>query len=305
VLYLRHTPAPPLAAHIEELWCFADAPPHATERVLPTGTLELVINLDEDELRIHHPSGVRRYPGAIVSGAYRAPFVIDTREHASVIGVHFRPGGAAPFLGAPPGALIDAHVELAALWSRRAAELRERLCEAPTPQARFALLERALRESFAGARAGHAAVPDAIASLAGGDRVAAVAARLSLSPRRLTDVFTAEVGLAPKVFARIARFRRALALAQRARAGTVDWAQLAAAAGYADQSHLIRDFRAFSGDAPTALLARTRDRVKEHHVALAEPPPARTSDLSKTDPRAVVTMSPCAPSSCSSHSEAV
>jgi AraC-like DNA-binding protein len=286
VLYLRHTPAPPLAAHIEELWCLADAPPHAAERVLPAGTLELVINLDEDEFRIHHPSGVRRYPGAMVSGAYRAPFVIDTREHASVIGVHFRPGGAAPFVGAPPGTLTDAHVELAALWSRRAGELRERLCEAPTAQARFALLEAALFESLAGARAGHAAIPHAMAALADGARVAAVAARLGLSTRRLGDVFTAEVGLAPKAFARIARFRRALDAAQR-RAGAVDWAQLAAATGYTDQSHLIRDFRAFSGEAPTALLAHTGGRVKEHHVALAEPP---TSDSSKTGPRAASTL---------------
>jgi AraC-like DNA-binding protein len=57
------------------------------------------------------------------------------------------------------------------------------------------------------------------------------------------------------------------------------WSQLAAASGYCDQSHLIRDFVAIAGESPTALLARSRDRVKDGHVALAAP---ATSDSSKT-----------------------
>jgi AraC-like DNA-binding protein len=268
MLYLRHPPAPALAAHVAELWSLADAPPHGAERILPTGTLELVINLADDELRIYDGTAIRRYPGALVSGAYHAHFGIDTREHASVIGVHFRPGGARPFLGVPPGELADRHVDLATLWGPRAAELRERLCAAPTGAARFALLERALVERLASARGGHPAVPRAIAALAGGEaRVADVAADLGIGPRRLTDVFTAEAGIAPKAFARIARFQRTLTRAQRA--AVRDWSQLAAASGYCDQSHLIRDFVAIAGEAPTALLARSRDRVKDGHVALA------------------------------------
>jgi AraC-like DNA-binding protein len=286
MLYLRHRPGPPLAAHVADLWSLADAPPHAAERILPTGTLELVINLAEDQIRIYSGPTVRCYPGAIVSGAYRSHFGIDTREHASIIGVHFRPGGAWPFLGVPPGALADSHVDLAALWGRRATALRERLCAARTPEARFALVERALREQLERARRGHPAVPPAIAALGRGDtRVAEVAAALGISPRRLTEVFTSVTGIAPKAFARIARFHRTLARAQREAAP--DWAQLAAACGYCDQSHLIRDFVALSGDSPTALMHRASERVKDHHVALDE---ALPSDSSKTVSRAVATV---------------
>jgi AraC-like DNA-binding protein len=279
MLYLRHPPGPPLAAHVAELWSFADAPPHGAERILPEGTLELVINLDDDELRIYGDAGVRRHSGALVSGAYHAHFGIDTREHASVIGVHFRPGGAWPFLGVPPGELADVHVDLADLWGPRAAsELRDRLCAASTAARRFGLLERALAGRLARARRGHPAVPPAIAALSGGDvRVADVAADLGISSRRLTDVFTAEAGIAPKAFARIARFRRTLACAQRTPGR--DWARLAAACGYCDQSHLIRDFVAIAGDSPTVLLARTSARVKDGHVALLD---TAASDSSKT-----------------------
>jgi hypothetical protein len=103
---LSYRPVPPLKGLVENLWSLSDAPAHTRERIMPSGTIELVINLDEDEFRIYGAAGSKppkRFPGAMVSGAYSGPFVIDTREHASIMGVHFAPGGALPFLGAPLG----------------------------------------------------------------------------------------------------------------------------------------------------------------------------------------------------------
>ncbi len=116
--YRTHRPGPPLADFVEYLWALRDAPAHSTERILPSGTLEMVVNLHEDALRIYDPAtrGWRRYSGAVVSGAYRRFFVIGARDHASIVGVHFRPGRAWAFLGASPGELADRHVDLAVLW---------------------------------------------------------------------------------------------------------------------------------------------------------------------------------------------
>src|SRR6187549_2802297 len=94
-----HTPGAPLSAFVANLWSLSDAPSHARERIVPSGTLELVINLDQDEFRIYdslETSQFRRFSGAIVSGAYDSFFVIDTAQHASIIGVHFKPSGALP-----------------------------------------------------------------------------------------------------------------------------------------------------------------------------------------------------------------
>src|SRR5262245_54131344 len=121
--YLERRPGPALSPWVDKLWYLSDAPQHARERILPSGTHELVINLAEDEFRIYDSvksERCRRFSGAIVSGAYARCFVIDTREHASVLGVHFRPGGARPFFGLPARALADTHVDLEALWGREA-----------------------------------------------------------------------------------------------------------------------------------------------------------------------------------------
>src|SRR5690242_10934022 len=101
-----------LAPHVEYLWSLRDLPGHTSERVLPTGTLELVINLAHDAFRIRSDAGVVRLSGALVSGAYQRYFAIDTHDHADVIGVHFKAGGAWPFLGIAAGELADRHCNL-------------------------------------------------------------------------------------------------------------------------------------------------------------------------------------------------
>jgi AraC-like DNA-binding protein len=269
--YLSRSPAPVLAGSVEYIWQLSDAPAHAREKILPSGTLELVINLHENEFRIYDVDTARpprRFSGAIASGAYQHPFVIDTREHAGIVGVHFRPGGALPFLGALPSELSDLHVDLDALWGHAATELRERLCEAGTPEQRLLIVEQTLTARLRCPRARHRAVPFAVAALSETHAsVSQLASVIGLSHRRLIEVFSAEVGMTPKRFARVRRFQRAVALAQRS--PSPDWAGLAHDCGYSDQSHLIREFVAFSGLAPEDLRRHRDDPVKENHLALA------------------------------------
>ena len=69
--------------------------------------------------------------------------------------------------------------------------------------------------------------------------------------------------MTPKVFGRVQRFQRALS---HVRAETPHWPALALQAGYCDQSHLIRDFVAFSGSSPTELLNDLSPQLKENHL---------------------------------------
>ena len=268
--YLTHRPGPPLGEFVANMWALRDVPVHQTERIIPSGTLELVVNLHEDAIRIYDPriEEWQRYAGAVVSGAYRRYFVIDTHDHTSIVGVHFRPGGALPFLGVPPGELADRHVDLETLWGRSALELRERLCAVATAADRFTVLEQSLMLRLAGFRYGHPAVPIALSELGRpGVTVGEVAAHVDLSRRRLIEVFTAEVGMTPKRLSRVLRFQRVRALAGRG--STADWAQLARACGYFDQSHLVHDVSEFTGTSPSQLAAAS-EQVKELHLAVAK-----------------------------------
>jgi AraC-like DNA-binding protein len=270
-MYLRtYSPGPPLNAFVERFWLCSDAPAHPRERILPSGTVELVINLSDDEIRIYDPAQpdrARRYPGAAVSGPYRGCFLIDPLQHASIIGVHFRPGRAVPVLGVPARELADAHVDLEALWGSAVAELRERLCMATTPAQRFAVLENALLRRLRSSRPGHGAIPlalDAFEHAGAAVKVRDLARQVGLSQRRFIQLFTAEVGLTPKLYGRVRRFQRAREMVRKA--AEPDWAAVAIACGFFDQSHLIRDFGEFSGLSPGAYLSQQSDHVLLNHV---------------------------------------
>ena len=255
MIYRQHTPRPPLSDFIELLWLFEEAASsHASERVLPTGTVELVINLRENTAGSFD---------AVVAGPHSRFFVLDTSRPSSIIGVHFKPSGAFPFFALPVDELRNRHIPLEALWGRRAAELRERLLAAEGAEARLLLLEHMLQSLFHRPQSRHAAVGHALAAFRRGPRrIADVVDETGMSPRRFIRLFSDEVGLTPKSFCRIRRFQRTVTLLHRAQA--VDWAETALACGYCDQSHMIHDFQDFAGLSPANYLSRRA--VHMNHV---------------------------------------
>jgi len=250
-------PKPPLAKFVDSFWLYeGQDPQHNTERILPTGTLELAINLRQNELRFYdagRTENCSRFSGAIVSGAQGR--ALAPGQETAIIGVHFKPGGAFPFIGVPAGDLTDTHVNLDTLWGPAAGRLRERLCEAPTAVERFELLHEALLSRICSGVENHYAVSAALQMFVNNHArptVREAAKYLGLSQRRFIQVFKTEVGVTPKLYSRIQRFQQARALIQRT--PLPNWATLALDAGYFDQSHLIREFLEFSGFSPTSYL---------------------------------------------------
>lgn len=270
MIYHSYTPSRPLAAFVERFWQCSDTPSHRRERILPSGTIEVVINLWEDEIRIYRPSvsdRCERLSGAVVSGPYNGCFLIDPSQHASIVGIHFKPGGAYPFLSERLNVLADAHVDLEALWGRTANELRERLCAATSANQRFSLLERALVSRLRHSRQHHGAVTIAIETFErtlGRATVREVACRVGLSQRQFIQVFATEVGLTPKLFCRVLRFQHARELIQNL--PSPNWTHVAVDCGYFDQSHLIRDFKAFSGLRPMDHVRQWTNRLLPNHI---------------------------------------
>jgi AraC-like DNA-binding protein len=256
---LSHRPSPRLSHFVDVLWLMeGPAPAHGRERVLPTATTELVIDLREE-------SGL---DAPVLSGAHSESFVIETAPQTAVIGVHFKPGGAFPFMKIPAGELCNASVGLDALWGSRAGELRERVLAAPTPRARLEALEGGLLAQAPRPLERHPAVEYALRAFGRESEcpsVSAVVERTGWSHRRFVELFRDQVGLTPKRFCRVMRFQQALRAVHEGE--EVDWADLAAGCGYYDQAHLIHDFRAFSGLAPTDY-QRMRSEHR-NHVPLA------------------------------------
>jgi AraC-like DNA-binding protein len=253
---LRYRPAPPLSAFIDQFWYACGyAPDRKRQTALPTGSVDLTFNLAGDDLWVWADAADRvgmKFDGAVVHGAQSRYFVLDARRDVHVVGVHFRPGGGAALLGVGAQELTDRHVALSDIWGARAGTLRQQLLEAPTPAAKFAVLEQEFRARLQPQRTlVHPAISFALRGMQTAPtelRIAQLQSSTGYSPRRFTTLFTDTVGLTPKLYSRINRLRSVVE--RVARGGEVAWADLASEYGYYDQSHLNRDFREFSGVTP-------------------------------------------------------
>ena len=233
--------------------------------------MELVINLREDVIRLYdrqQPNRFRSVRGSVLSGPQTEYGVLDTACQSSMMGVHFKPGGAFPFLDFPAAELRDEAVSLDILWGARADELRDRLRSTANPDSRFHILEQDLLTHLTKPLARHPAVVFALKEFqnpAHMRTVADVTEQIGFSSKSFISLFSQEVGLTPKLFCRIHRFQEAL---HRIRSGEqIDWADIALTCGYFDQAHFIHDFQAFSGLNPSTYLRHQGEH--QNHVPLA------------------------------------
>jgi len=165
--------------------------------------------------------------------------------------------------------MANTHVDLDVLWGTSATELRERLCAGKTPEERFNLLEKTLMAHLFRPLERHCAVRLALDTFGRPDSGVAirdVARDAGLSQRRFIQIFAREVGMSPKLFCRVRRFRQALETVRKTAAP--DWGRVAVDCGYYDQSHLIHDFRFFSNLSPTEYVRQWSECAMQNHATL-------------------------------------
>jgi AraC-like DNA-binding protein len=259
MIYQTYQPKSPLSQFVEFLWSReGDHLPQLQSRLLPIGSVELVINLHEDRFPLfdrHSRTECGSTSGTRLCGTHSEVYIIHNTSKLSIVGVHFRPGGSAAFFKLPAGELHNEIISLDELWQGRSAELRERLLEASTWEDRCLILEQFLLTMLLAPRQ-HPAIIFALREFQQSPTptIGKVTDRIGFSARHFNQLFRDQVGLTPKLFCRVWRLRQVLYLLDDR--NQVDWADIAFTCGYFDQAHFIHDFQAFAHCTPTKYLQR-------------------------------------------------
>jgi len=247
-----------LAGLVDRLWCFEGSSPVRREQHFPHGFAELAVHLGAPS---HFVKGATRECCATtaLSGLQTSTTVIALPlEPSRVLGVRLHPAGAYAILGSSLCEATGSLVDLKAVLGRAASELAERCDDAEGVDSR---LRRAAdwvsqRVRCAPGLDGRVAwTASRIEASHGTARIGELRKETGLSAKRFDRSFREQIGVAPKVYARVVRFRRALALLHE---GRTSLAQAACAAGYYDQAHMNLEFRAMGGLTPAAFLAARR-----------------------------------------------
>lgn len=196
--------------------------------------------------------------GATATGPTTAVGRIVSGDFPEMLGILFRPGRIISMLGVPARDLIDQTVALDSLWGTGgallAAELRDLDEGARLDRIEAVLLARLARGRHWAGSVDVQRLAAAVFRRRGRVAVGSMAQAAGVSRQHLSREFRERLGVAPKLYGRLARFHGALAYVGRPL--SVDWARAAAESGYADQSHMIAEFREFSGLTPETLVSR-------------------------------------------------
>ena len=249
MLYTEHRPSPALRPFIECVWTLCgtlDSPPAQPDRILPDGCMELVFHRGTPFER----EGERQAAAFIVGQMIEPAFVTMSRQ-VEVLGIRFQPGGAYAFFDSSMRELANRFVDIQLLAGSSGRELEEKILNAGSLTSAVQIAMRELQRRLRPLRPECWRARELAASQIrehGNVPIHALAASAGISERQLEREFSHFVGLTPKVFSRILRFQRVFTAMQ----GDSAWVDVAFECGYYDQSHLISDFRRFSGSTPAA-----------------------------------------------------
>lgn len=256
--YEEFSPEPALAPFIHCYWFLSDSGTVAGELqpIVPDGRMEIVVNLADRFLRHHREGTVERQSASLLAGQITSPIVVQPSGTVDLIGIRFRPAGAATLLSLPPRELRDQLADATAVLPDLIRDLPDKLHAAATISSRLHTLDQhfaRLRTSWQEPDHGVDAALDRIVGSHGRLRIGTVAAQLGMTRRTLERRFEAGVGMGPKLFARITRFQVAFRQIQQSGPGT--FSRVAHRCGYYDQAHLVRDFHDFAGTSPARFFA--------------------------------------------------
>jgi len=225
------------------------APAFGSWLMPPTPTVTIILNIGEPFAGL---------PEAFVAGMAETATLLQRQTGAAGIDLKLTPLGAFTLCGGLPlHELTGRVVDVRQVLGPAAGELVEALREAAGWRRRFQLVERfLLRRMAAGPPPSPAvaAVWQQLQQTAGSTRIAGLADERGWSRKHLVAMCREQLGLPPKTLAKLLRFN---ALLQQLDPGQAYcWPELALAHGYYDQSHLVRDFRQFTGMTPTDFAAR-------------------------------------------------
>lgn len=252
------SPSGILSRYIREYWVLeADADePEVTERIIPTGYPELMFHYKDPFLVKIPDAEPALQPYSIISGISNSFADVSTRGAAGVIAVSFYPWGACHFFNFPLSELQNQSVHLKDVLGREAVELEEQLNIASGLRERVAIVETFLLSLFH-PRPEHenrmiCSATKLIGQAEGQISLPQLSSSVGTSPRNLERKFSSLLGTSPKQYIRIVRFNAVVqGLWRRNHKYLTDFAYNN---GYFDQSHLIREFRSFSGYTPREFL---------------------------------------------------
>jgi AraC-like DNA-binding protein len=266
--YQEFAPCPSLQPYVDRYWlveagAFDTFP--VEQLIVPNGLDALVLHYTRQRpTLLQQAGGQTTLPNNYILVQPRGSYSICIQDHAGVVGVFFRAGALRYLLAECLSQLAGRIIELETVWGNATRQISEQLQEVVPPQ-QIKVLEAFLlsRLSKLVPKLSHADYAlQLINQRAGAISLGQLTATLRVSRQFIAREFQEKMGISPKLYCRVTRFNAAhrFLLANP----KANWLDITYLFGYYDQSHLIKDFRQFTGLSPQCFTNMTTDLADFH-----------------------------------------
>lgn len=225
-------------------------------RCIPAGNTDIIIGTSNGEEWIQYGEHWQRVPRAFVTGIWTKPAILKVEQRIEWFGIRFKPEVFLRIFNQPFREMENVALDVRSVLGKSTGELADRIAEADTTEQRIALAESFFTQHLKNDQPGQVYYSNALQLIRQyGGRVSTeeLSKKVYVCERQLQRAFRENFGISPKTYSRLVRFNRASNLLKKAE--RLNWADITYSCGYADQAHFIRDFKAFSGANPTALIS--------------------------------------------------
>lgn len=246
MIFKRINPTPQSEAWVECYWIIEnDDPVQLVQKIIPDGFPEIVFHFG-DPYQISLGDRWEVQAKSLLAGQIRKFFFLKNTGKASMLGIKLKPATLQSLFRMDMELITDKVIELSDLLM----DLRNAILNEDNFEDRVSASNQYF-EKFNGNEI-NKLIDIALIRIFEGKGMVTVnemANEVGLSERQFERQFKKHVGLSPKFYSRIIRFSSIFQLHEQ---GDPSWLDLAYEAGYADQSHFIRNFKTFTGDDPTS-----------------------------------------------------
>tara|TARA_B100001765_G_scaffold201047_1_gene154081 strand:+ start:421 stop:1251 length:831 start_codon:yes stop_codon:yes gene_type:complete len=258
LIFETHILESPLADCVETIFYYKDfKPDHSIERVVPTGHVFIIFELDGFERHTFDNKSLKpngTFKNVWISGMHKDFLSISAHQDSEMLIIQFKTNGAFPFFGTPINQLNDKVIDAQDFFGNEILELRQKILNEKNPSGKFKHVENWLKIKLDTTKTASAELKNVLSQLYKKpiSESNKITASYPHSQKHLINQFKTYFGLTPKVFHRIFRFNEILKQIQNKK--QLKWVDIAYEFGYSDQSHFIKEFKEFSGFNPQGFI---------------------------------------------------
>lgn len=263
MIFETHEPPAPFSDLIESIFHFKGfQPDHSIERVIPTGHVFLIFELDGMERNTYNSESLESeatFRKVWVSGLHHNHLSISAHDDSEMFVIQFKAFGAYPFLQVPMEQIADRVVHGDEFSNLQLLTMREQLFAAATSRDKFDVADEWLSANFDRSLSPPQSIIDIVALLQSqlAAKLNEIVESFDGTQKHLIAQFKKYIGITPKQFQRVLRFNDVFVQMQGDQ--FLSWSDIAYRCGYSDQSHFIREFKNFSGFIPESFLSEEFD----------------------------------------------